>query len=113
MTQNDSHAESQILSQTQQQEEEVPQVSMLLDSDDEGHALQPSFIKKKAKKLVLSDDEASGTCPMSSLCTNCKQTAVIFQKCQQSAVVFQKCQQSSVTFQKCKQTGDMGHVPSI
>ena len=45
--------------------------------------------------------------------TNCKQTAVIFQKCQQSAVTFQKCQQTAVTFQKCKQTADMSHVPFV
>ena len=49
--------------------------------------------------------------------TQCKQTAVIFQKCQQTAVTFQKCQQSAVTFRKCQQTAvksrlDMGHVPT-
>ena len=38
--------------------------------------------------------------------TQCKQTAVIFQKCQQSAVTFQKCKQTAV-----KTRLDMGHVP--
>ena len=36
--------------------------------------------------------------------TQCKQTAVIFQKYQQSAITFQKCQETAVIFQKCPPT---------
>ena len=41
--------------------------------------------------------------------TQCKQTAVIFQKCQQSAVIFQKCQQTAVILSELV----TGHGPKL